>query len=425
MSEYGTIVNVTTVTLGSTTNVDAASGATTLTVEDNVDMEVGSAVILTTVDGDAAGTNTIAAVVDEDTIELASPLGAALAAGARVDVSPLQRETRASVRLASGGDPVRCIVQHGLADTASLVDGIRDESTAETVLVERTGSDLLVVDVVSEGTVRRIIGPYIATTEDERSPGIVIENDPGGGIIKFLSGVEDEDPGYINPGVEAGGDQPHVVIFSGRNPRAGEQGALIDLGSASGSSSIYMQAGEFTVIGGVLDAKNGVTVDAQVTMTPGGHLIANGNVQAWGSIYSSSLPTGSGSPVVMRGTDGRIHIDSSSRRFKENIELADEAEIVAALLQIVTKTYTRNDGDPTDEGDVDRRYLGTIAEEVADTGLEYLVNRDVDGLPFSINQGAMVTALLAGLRSVHAENAQLRADHAALVERVRDLEARA
>jgi hypothetical protein len=371
MSVRGWATGCKLVNQGSELVAAASVGATALEVDWVGDFaDTGGTLRLNGVDLEYSGVDRVA-----ETVTLSVPLAVAATDGDSVDVvtsGQVLKDYTLFVTLGLGDDAQ---VDIPFGDRDAWPEGGYDEP------VEVLLSDDLerIESVPGVLPVRRIIGGYIATADDDEGERLVLRNDGSGGILEAYSGIDGEAPGGVNPFALFG--MPGITLASGTLPTATESSVLSMAGGATGASATSLRSATIDLVGDVY---------------------VDGVAKTTGAFFSTTLPTGSGSPVVMRGADGRIHIDSSSRRFKENIEPADEAGIVAALLQIVTKTYTRNDGDPTVEGDMDRRFLGTIAEEVADTGLEYLVNRDVEGLPFSINQGAMVTALLAGFRVLSA-----------------------
>jgi hypothetical protein len=74
-------------------------------------------------------------------------------------------------------------------------------------------------------------------------------------------------------------------------------------------------------------------------------------------------------------TDGRLGYQSSSRRFKQNIQDADVAPEKVLGLRVVDFEYKESP---------DHVETGLIAEEVEETGLEFLVDRDFEGNPYSV-----------------------------------------
>lgn len=153
MIDAGTVTSVESRSVGSPLTTLAAAGSTTLWVNDNYDFSPGDEVLITIADSeDEPEPHTITAVDDATGIQLATPLAVDAPEGSWVAIVPLQFETVAQVRLVESGEVVPCIVLHTLAD--ALRPGIRDESTAETVLIVQVGDDRYVFDVVARQTER-------------------------------------------------------------------------------------------------------------------------------------------------------------------------------------------------------------------------------------------------------------------------------
>lgn len=102
-------------------------------------------------------------------------------------------------------------------------------------------------------------------------------------------------------------------------------------------------------------------------------------------------------------TNGLIRIVSSSRRWKENIEDADQETLAAAKL---LKARHFNSLHPSDNN---ARLLGMIAEEVEEAGLDCAVEYDDQGLPLAINWSAITAALLVRLEDAERRIADLEA----------------
>jgi len=100
-------------------------------------------------------------------------------------------------------------------------------------------------------------------------------------------------------------------------------------------------------------------------------------------------------------TNGLIRIVSSSRRWKENIEDADQETLAAAKL---LKARHFNSLHPSDNN---ARLLGMIAEEVEEAGLDCAVEYDDQGLPLAINWSAITAALLVRLEDAERRIADL------------------
>jgi len=100
-------------------------------------------------------------------------------------------------------------------------------------------------------------------------------------------------------------------------------------------------------------------------------------------------------------TNGLFQIQTSSRRWKENIVDVDAATLAAA------KRLKARHFNSKHEADNNKLLLGMIAEEVEETGLDCAVEYDTDGLPLAIDWNAITAALLARLEDAERRIAEL------------------
>jgi len=136
-----------------------------------------------------------------------------------------------------------------------------------------------------------------------------------------------------------------------------------------------------------------------------GMLEADGNLLVMGGATLASivampgLPTaGAAANLNWNPTNGRLRVQTSSRRFKENIAPAEVD--TAAVLALQPITYTRRD-----EADRDTvpEYVGFIAEDAAELGLDHWVTRDEDGEPWAFDYSQWGVALQAVVREQQAQ----------------------
>lgn len=116
------------------------------------------------------------------------------------------------------------------------------------------------------------------------------------------------------------------------------------------------------------------------TNNPESRLHINGSLRVDGFIQVQNLSHGDYGNVQWSGTarygDNNLWVDTSSKRYKENIKtLTDE---FTALLKAEPKTYTR-------PGNPNRWEIGYIAEDFQALGLTKLLFFDKDDLPEAIN----------------------------------------
>jgi hypothetical protein len=152
--ETGVVTSVDSRSVGSPVVVDAVAGDFTLFVNDNVDFSPGDLVLITPLDTETGDYYTVGAVDDEAGITLTTALSDAQPAGSWVAITPPQSETIAMVRLAQSGEVQPCVVLHTLTD--ALRQGIRDETTAETVLTVLAGDTRYVFDIIARQPVRDV-----------------------------------------------------------------------------------------------------------------------------------------------------------------------------------------------------------------------------------------------------------------------------
>ena len=100
-------------------------------------------------------------------------------------------------------------------------------------------------------------------------------------------------------------------------------------------------------------------------------------------------------------TNGLFQIQTSSRRWKENIKDAD-AETLAASKRLKARHFNSKH-----EADNNKRLLGMIAEEVQESGLDCAVEYDAEGLPLAIDWNAITAALLVRLEDAERRIAEL------------------
>jgi hypothetical protein len=114
-----------------------------------------------------------------------------------------------------------------------------------------------------------------------------------------------------------------------------------------------------------------------------------------GSGYENDAPVGTTQTssaaiwVLQSGTNYRIQRNTSSARYKTNIEDADSVVLEAAK-KIKPRHY-----ESTIEGEAGAARLGFIAEEVAAAGLTHAVGHDAEGRIDTIDPTALIAALFA------------------------------
>lgn len=116
-------------------------------------------------------------------------------------------------------------------------------------------------------------------------------------------------------------------------------------------------------------------------------------------------------------SNGTIGWDTSSRRYKENIQpLTDDFD---RILDVKPKTYTRKNTDHPD-----RWEIGYIAEDMHDLGLNRLVEYDQQGRPDGVNYEKAVLYLTEVLKDQREEMAAMRRESAEMAAANEELAAR-
>jgi hypothetical protein len=149
----GKVLSVDTRPLGENLVNDAGVGATMLYVVDASPF-VGTSSGVVAIDGSAY---LVASVdVDRDIIFLATPLTTAAPADSLVEVFPATPEKYATVDLGNEeGEAVLALVPHALVEL--LPDGVRDAMDQETVVLDPTGVELTVSDVLGKSLATSVI----------------------------------------------------------------------------------------------------------------------------------------------------------------------------------------------------------------------------------------------------------------------------
>lgn len=115
-----------------------------------------------------------------------------------------------------------------------------------------------------------------------------------------------------------------------------------------------------------------------------------------GDVYVDGVPsTANAANAYMNPSTGRLLYSTSTERHKENIRPAEiDVEQALALQESFYESNLEED-DPT------QVFVGFIAEQAADLGLDHWVARDDDGQPIGFNYATWPVAQQAILRNLH------------------------
>jgi hypothetical protein len=191
------------------------------------------------------------------------------------------------------------------------------------------------------------------------------------------------------------------ALFSnnGDNNTAVGRGALG--GNTSGNNNVALGFG----------AGSGVTTASNVICI--GTNVAGNDVND--SCYIGNIfgDTSSGGTAVFVNTNGRLGTTTSSRRFKDNIELMDQASEALFALRPVTFRY-KKEIDPAGTSQ-----FGLVAEEVEKVNRDLVVH-DKEGKPYSVRYEQVNAMLLNEFLKEHNTVQELRKELAALTATVKD-----
>lgn len=288
-----------------------------------------------------------------------------------------------------------------------LVDVSNFPDDAMEILYARTGhfieltaanfsSNLIQADYIDFGTLNGVL-----------ITGLQIQTDTGAtaGIKIKNTGIEAYNSGgtrtfYVNAAtgaVEILGSLTSGSSITGASITASTLSGVTITGASVYISQMYPDSGDIAI-----DAYGGFNLynlpGAPANMYAQSSITSGGNLNGYG-VYSLDLNGGGNTPAEI-GNGGLIKRGTSTRREKSNIETY--VPDVEAFLGLQPRTFTRNDDGPGG-----RTYVGFIAEEVADAGLEELIYRDSGGEPAGIFLAEFTTVLLSIVQDHHQRLAEL------------------
>lgn len=180
--------------------------------------------------------------------------------------------------------------------------------------------------------------------------------------------------------------------YLGGDTVLGGSSKLIFDGSSAGDTFIHEYSAN------VLDVNVGGNATLRVTAD---NVLLSGASPTGIGLYTAGTGSNTGTALV-RNSNGYIYLDSSSRRFKENIRPYDPGD-VALLLRPVRFDYVKGA----------KGVVGFVAEDVAQVA-PWAVNYDDMGQPESLRTTALLAALTSALRSQQRQIDELRAEVAEL-----------
>ena len=285
-----------------------------------------------------------------------------------IDVGALDGKliTGATIRTAAGADRVE------LSGTS-----LRSISGGVTAL-ELTPERLRVYDGGQIGGVHpgtdfgTFMGPIYTDGGDLQGFGLLIEDYDGADIVNIRSGAS-------TAGV---GTNLYLRNPSGTSTLRSDDGAVIV--SANGSNeSLFLSANGS---GGVVQVRSD---NGGIQFVTAG--LVKGQFNDLGRFYLHDLGTASTGANLIHDSEGRVRDQSSSIRFKQDIE--DHVVDTSAVLSLRIRSW-RDKSEVVEHPDTTNRYVGLIAEEVDDLGLHEFVIYEADGGSKALSYERMFLGLL-------------------------------
>lgn len=197
-------------------------------------------------------------------------------------------------------------------------------------------------------------------------------------LYNNVSGNDNVANGYYALNLTTGSNNTAIGTQSGCNQTTGSNNIYVGNAGVAAESGI-IRIGKMTAA--AMNCSNGHVLPAQTSTYIAG-------------IYGVNV-TGS---AVYVTSSGQLGVQSSSRRFKEEIRPLGSIEERIMKLRPVSFRYRDADGSGTKP-----LQLGLIAEEVAEIMPE-MVQFDKDGKPFAIHYQFLAPLLLAALQREHLED---------------------
>lgn len=210
----------------------------------------------------------------------------------------------------------------------------------------------------------------------------------------------------------SGGSYQQIVARKELQLFAGSSEYITKGTNASGPGNIFMQSGANSKILIASQSNFDLTASRSLGLECGG---TSQGIYLNTKGYTGYHAPGSDGGVLKLRSDGRVITDFSSRRWKTEIETADNDERIFdirpvkyydAPAQTRLKELKETPRPLTEEqtGELNallmnnRKLFGAIAEEVDELGLTELVNYDYEGLPASLRYEVMALKLLPFLK---------------------------
>ena len=209
-------------------------------------------------------------------------------------------------------------------------------------------------------------------------------------------------------------------VIQSKTGSTGTYGAVSVTNSAGSGASLSHDGTRATIndalrVAGILEARSSTTTGSQVRSMrsdntycgfywDGSRMQITDPITVAGNITAQTLATASAGNIYTISTAANIFSRfTSSRRWKNNIEDADAGTLEAA------KKLKAKHFNSLHAVDQNKRLLGFIVEEVAETGLDCAIQYDEDGLPYAYDHNVLIAALVVRLEDAERRIAELEA----------------
>lgn len=252
-----------------------------------------------------------------------------------------------------------------------------NNGAAAPLYLQDQGGDVYIGDAATSA------GDLILGTSATSTTGaLLFKNGTGGSIRPFSATSGNTSIGVYN----SSGSAYTALVASGFYPNQGS--------SFFSHNGTNLTANDSFSVTGAITATG--QINAGTTLT-GGALTCD-------AITGTTATTNAAIWVLLSGTNYALRRNTSSARYKTNIEDADEAVLEAAR-KVKPRHY-----ESTIDAEKGATRLGFIAEEIFDAGLTHAVGLDAEGRPETLDSVALIAALFARVNDLEQRLAKLEGE---------------
>jgi len=283
-------------------------------------------------------------------------------------------------------------------------------STTTSGNISSTGGNITATTGNITATAGNITAPNVYATNATWSPYLISEATTSSDLNFRASG---SDFTFQDSNV-ANGTNPRIIFYDKNGTaygaiKSGAANVIQILNGTNATDYAQLWAERFYPMNGAAQATYIYYDGSRIAIGGGGGFDANGTIFASGAMVSDAISTTTQTAsaaiwVLSSGTTYSLRRNSSSRRYKTDIEDADAATLAAA--RKVRPVHYRS----TIEDENGATRLGFIAEEIADAGLEHCVGFDAEGKPETIDATALLAAAFTRINDLEQRLAKLEGD---------------